>query len=86
MHAPDGDHDGRVTMRYLFTLTAHSPQLPPTGHMAALELSCAKKRELEPRGHVAALKLSCARRRELGPRGTWRSRSCRGPWWRELKP
>jgi hypothetical protein len=37
----------------------------------------------QPTEHVVVLELSCARRRELGPRGTWRSRSCRGPWWWE---
>jgi hypothetical protein len=34
---------------------------------------------------VAAFELSCAMRWELGSRGTWRSRSYRGPWWRELE-
>jgi hypothetical protein len=62
------------------------PQLLPTGHMAALELSCGRRRELEPWEHVTVLELSCARRRKPRPRGTWRSRSYRGPWWQELEP
>jgi hypothetical protein len=83
---PDGDHDGRAGRWYLFTLIDHSPQLLPTRHVAALELSCARRRELEPWGHVAIPELSCARRREPGPRGTWRSRSWCGSLWQELKP
>jgi hypothetical protein len=39
------------------------------GHVAALELSGARRRELEPRGHVAVPELSCARRREMGATG-----------------
>jgi hypothetical protein len=37
-------------------------------------------------GHVAVPELSHARRHEPGPQGTWRSQSCREPWWRELEP
>jgi hypothetical protein len=83
---PDVDHDGQAVRWYLFTLIAHSPQLLPTGHVAASELSCARRWELEPWGHVAVPEPSCARRRELGSQSTWRSRSCHGPWWRELEP
>jgi hypothetical protein len=67
---PDGDYDGRATRWYLFTLIARSPQLLPVGHVAVLELSCARRRELEHWGRVAVPELSCARRREPGPRGT----------------
>jgi hypothetical protein len=45
---PDGDHDGQVIRRYLFTLIARSPQLSPTGHVVTLELFCARRQELDP--------------------------------------
>jgi hypothetical protein len=57
---PDGDYDGRAIRRYLFNLIAHSLQLRPMGHVVALELSCARRRELVPRGHVMVSVLSWA--------------------------
>jgi hypothetical protein len=47
---PDRDHDGRAARWYLFTLIDHSPQLLPMGHVAALELSCDRRRELKSWG------------------------------------
>jgi hypothetical protein len=47
----------------------NSPQLLPTGHVAALEASCARRQELEPWGHVAVSELSCVRSRGHGARG-----------------
>jgi hypothetical protein len=57
-----------------------------TGHVAVPELSWVLVVGAGATRHVAAPKLPCAKRRESGPRGTWRSRSCRGSWWRELEP
>jgi hypothetical protein len=61
------------------------------GHMAAMKLPCAKRRELEPQdawqhpsrdsgagatGHVVAPEMPRATRRELAPQEVWRHPSC----------
>jgi hypothetical protein len=67
---PDVDHDGRAVRWYLFTLIAHSPQLLPTGHVAASELSCARRRELGSQSTWRSQSYHGPWWRELEPRRT----------------
>jgi hypothetical protein len=79
IHAPpDGDHDGQVAIKYLFTLMARNP-LSPHETRGASRGAHSQETRAGATGHVVAPELPWAWWRKLEPRGTCRLWSCHEP-------